>query len=224
VPFCPIVRIIHRSYASLSLTGTVEFSTSSTGAFNRVDIWNTDGNTYNLYVTTPNTGINGGFLNPGSQANINFNLTPGTYQFYMFGSPGNNQLYYGLNLFFNGNTSNPAISVFAPLNTSSSSPAPSFTANSNAFTGALGNIGYVQGSSSLVYTSGTYTVTLKDYSWSSPSVYGLDRVTTFNSVPDGTSDYVGSFTLQVVPLPGAVWLLGSGLFGLIGIRRRMGSL
>ncbi|RLB71614.1 MAG: hypothetical protein DRH03_05645, partial [Deltaproteobacteria bacterium] len=32
----------------------------------------------------------------------------------------------------------------------------------------------------------------------------------------------GSFGNEV-PIPGAIWLLGSGLFGLIGIRRRRQS-
>jgi hypothetical protein len=35
-----------------------------------------------------------------------------------------------------------------------------------------------------------------------------------------TSDNAGGMSLSVVPIPGAIWLLGSGLLGLIGIARR----
>lgn len=41
---------------------------------------------------------------------------------------------------------------------------------------------------------------------------------------DGIENTLGGFidsaSLQAVPIPGAVWLLGSGLLGLVGIRRR----
>lgn len=40
----------------------------------------------------------------------------------------------------------------------------------------------------------------------------------------GTADSVGlvaGFTTQVVPIPGAIWLLGSGLVGLVGLRKKL---
>ena len=37
---------------------------------------------------------------------------------------------------------------------------------------------------------------------------------------DNHDDYVGYMTYQVVPIPAAVWLLGSGLIGLVGLSRR----
>ena len=49
---------------------------------------------------------------------------------------------------------------------------------------------------------------LTDVSYS----YGLGDI--------GTPGMAGSFTPSPVPLPGAVWLLSSGLVGLIGISRR----
>jgi hypothetical protein len=36
----------------------------------------------------------------------------------------------------------------------------------------------------------------------------------------GPIDYAG-FTLSSVPIPGALWLFGSGLLGLLGVRRKM---
>ncbi len=41
------------------------------------------------------------------------------------------------------------------------------------------------------------------------------------TIRDGERDYVrGTFNYSEVPIPGAVWLLGSGLIGLMGLRRR----
>jgi len=37
---------------------------------------------------------------------------------------------------------------------------------------------------------------------------------------DNHDDYVGYMSYQVVPIPAAVWLLGSGLIGLVGLSRR----
>lgn len=37
---------------------------------------------------------------------------------------------------------------------------------------------------------------------------------------DRTVDRLGRFYIHVVPIPGAVWILGSGLVGLIGLRRK----
>jgi len=47
-------------------------------------------------------------------------------------------------------------------------------------------------------------------------VLNLDGVT----LPEGDSTFSGNFTITAVPVPAALWLLGSGLLGLIGIRRR----
>jgi len=41
--------------------------------------------------------------------------------------------------------------------------------------------------------------------------------------PEGTADILATVTLNSVPVPAAVWLLGTGLMGLIVIRRRVGK-
>lgn len=46
----------------------------------------------------------------------------------------------------------------------------------------------------------------------------LEFVTT--PVSDGTNIAIGSFQVAPIPIPGAVWLFGSGLLGLIGIARK----
>lgn len=51
-----------------------------------------------------------------------------------------------------------------------------------------------------------------------------DRLVAFNDAWSGDTDY-DDFNLRAradTPIPGAVWLLGSGLIGLVGLRRRFG--
>ncbi|OPX81634.1 MAG: hypothetical protein A4E43_00627 [Methanosaeta sp. PtaB.Bin005] len=53
---------------------------------------------------------------------------------------------------------------------------------------------------------------------------GIDRLE-FSSAPLGVNpwDYhfaMDNFTYEAVPIPSAVWLLGSGLLGLLGLKRK----
>jgi hypothetical protein len=48
-------------------------------------------------------------------------------------------------------------------------------------------------------------------------ILNLDGVT----LPAGDSTFSGRFNVNAVPVPAAIWLLGSGLLGMIGIRRRI---
>ena len=48
---------------------------------------------------------------------------------------------------------------------------------------------------------------------------GINAIMWFGSLPDYADDQL-DIPFATVPIPGAVWLLGSGLLGLIGIRHR----
>jgi hypothetical protein len=78
------------------LTGAVLFSTDGAGNFDNDSWWNTlaDGIAANLYVTHPNSGVSGPFINSGDvnpATRINVLLAPGTYIFHIFGEPGNDR-------------------------------------------------------------------------------------------------------------------------------------
>ena len=70
------------------------------------------------------------------------------------------------------------------------------------------------------------TLTLYLYNWDSvvpgflqPAVYTLDKGA------DASTDYFAAITVSsapAVPVPAAVWLLGSGLISVIGLRRKNG--
>ena len=212
--------------AVVSLTDLNEFSADSTGAVSGGIDWNTVGSDsiYNLYVTGPNTGIDGAFLNSGdgAAASISSPLGDGTYQFFIFGEPAGDSPDFGLNLYFDGGTT-PGISVFAAANASGTPPYPAFSADSA--TTRLLDYSTGPGAGTLAYSDGSSTVTLSDYLFSEPAVNTLDRVNAFNDTPSGADDFVGSFTLQVgtVPEPGASLLLGGGALALLGgshLRRR----
>jgi len=48
--------------------------------------------------------------------------------------------------------------------------------------------------------------------WTDEPDYSNPRIATFGAVNSGQS---------FVPIPGAVWLLGSGLIALVGLRRKL---
>jgi hypothetical protein len=211
------------------LTGATEFGTDATGAYTTTPqgvISNTVGGDapFNLYITQPNTGINGAFLNSGDGAStgLNLSLTPGTYQFFMFFYPGTDVGRFGLNLFFNG-SNNPGISVFAPTSNTLTPPFPAFSVNTSPSTYSIvpdiSGPTMVAGAGSATFSSGGTTATLTSYWLANPTASGMDRVSPYNNVPGASNNFVGEFTLSVVPEPSGVILLGAGLACLGGVHR-----
>jgi hypothetical protein len=65
-----------------------------------------------------------------------------------------------------------------------------------------------------------YFWTQFNFSFIAPSDASFLTVRTDPSVADGYA-FVDNFSLDPVPIPGAVWLLGSGLIGLVGLRKKL---
>jgi hypothetical protein len=104
-----------------------------------------------------------------------------------------------MNLYFDGHTMVPDISVYAQDQTSLSFIPPFFADSANtlalepySFDGTL-----VPGSGVLVYTNGSFTVELTSFVFTSQFLYNRDRVGSFTTSPDGELDKVAAFTLTV---------------------------
>jgi hypothetical protein len=130
-----------------------------------------------------------------AQASISIPLQAGnSYKYYIFGQgPCCNLNFSGLNLFFDGDTSTPGISVFGPLSSSS------FRPNSSSTLSLQGNP--VPGSGKSFYSSAGVIVVLTGYDWNASATPPGDVCQEFAFSPaagDVPSDF-GSFTLRVFP-------------------------
>jgi hypothetical protein len=213
------------SAAPARLTDIRVFSAQPDGTFGLAEVWGTRpaGN----FVAWMQQGESGGpFVNGPTDANAqpNISLTPGATGYRLLGSQAASEryTYFGINLFFNGSTS-PSISAYGP---ELFAPGPSsFSADSSTFTPAADwspTEHAVPGAGTLSCVIGDQQITLTDFFWAAPSVYGLDSVGQYSTGPDGSLDYVGGISLSVttVPEPGSGALLGLAFVGYLSLRRR----
>jgi hypothetical protein len=206
------------------LTDITVFGSSSDGSYAPGDVWITRPGSlvFNTFIAQGAPGAGGPFLNgPGTaQSRPNISMSLGSDQFALFGFPGADEAYFGVNLFFNGSAT-PSISAFGPLLTSPGG-AHSFLADSSLNTS--GPTSNVAAAGTLSFTANGEQITLSDFFWATPSVYNLDEVGPFSVGADGRADYVGGLTFSVVqvPEPGiSLWALGLA-FGGFSIGRRAG--
>lgn len=207
---------------AVSLTGICGFVTDASGNW-QIGWYNTHGpdGGKNAYVVRDS--VNGAFLNSGNGAATQVSVdlsTPGDYLLYAYFD--GNEIYsgrdfWGLNLFFDGDASNPGISAFGRPQ-SAGEDSHGFWANScNTLDLAAG--ANVWGSGQLAYRSGNTEIILTDYS-TTKDVFNFDRVDNFQLGSSGRNDHVTVIGLHVVPEPATVATLGAGVLALIRRRRR----
>jgi hypothetical protein len=185
------------AYPQVTLTGAIQFSTNSSGAFSGNQSWNTYGGDpcWDLWLAQ-NPDASSPLNGPSdAQAGISIPLTVGnSYRFYMFGAPDLSITQNGLNLFFDGENSTPGISVFGATNSSQFSP------NSSTGTRTLAG-GTVTGSGTSFFSTGGAVVVLTGYNWNAPATPPGDvaQAFAFSAASGDVADFFGSFTLEVFP-------------------------
>jgi hypothetical protein len=174
---------------------------------------------FDTFIQQGAPGGGGSFLNgpDAAHARPNISMAAGSDTLTLFGAPGANANYFGINLYFNGSTT-PSISAFGPMLTAQGPH--SFTADSSLSTSGISSS--VPGAGTLTFTANGQQVTLTDFFWAEPSVYNLDEVSAFALGPGGANNYVGGISFSVVQVPEpafSIWGLGLA-FGAFSIWRR----
>ena len=202
VAIAVILLIPLSAYPQTTLTGAMWFAANATGGTSVAQAYadgalNTLGGDqwWDLWLAlNPNatSPVNGP---SDAQAGISIPLQVGkSYKYYIFGTGGCCALpISGLNLFFDGNSSTPGISVFGPLGT------PSFLPNRSSTLSLEGNP--IPGSGTSFYSSAGVVVVLTGYDWNDSATPpgNVSQPFAFTPNPDGDASAFGSFTLQVWP-------------------------
>ena len=188
-----------KSHGEIILTGLTVYSTFADGNFRNLDFWDTsaDNFAFNVYLTSPNAGINGPFANASDGAALapNISLPLGTHTLFMFGEPGRRGDFYGANLYLDGDHDEPAVSVFAELNTSTTSPFPPIAPTAGETYHLTGE--RLPGAGTLSAVSGGEVLTVTEFFWAPPETFSLDRVMSRDLGTSGMLDFVGMMTVEI---------------------------
>jgi hypothetical protein len=182
--------------AQTTLTGAAQFSAAKGGALYEYQFWNTlglDGD-YDLWLALDANAASPLNGPDDADANISIPLAAGqTYTFYTFAQEGDSTTfgYTAMNLFFDGNNSTPAISVYGALNNSTFEPD---SANTLTLQGTN-----VPGSGATGVTVDGVVVALTAYVSNKPAVPPGNVCQSFSFTPGSIPNYFGSFTLKVFP-------------------------
>ena len=205
---CIALVLSQSLHANVLLTGLLQSGTYASGQTVGSPIFNTLGNEAsfaNLYVTQPNGGYLAPFINHGNgaDASISYSLTPGSYHFFFFSDTfaANNPGHYGLNLFFEGDNTNPGIAGFSPSGSTNVRLVPGGL-NTLSLNGDNGN--QVPAPGTLSYTANGLSIRLTAYGYGESGAFAvpaIDRAGNLNDVPNGYSDAVGVFDLKVSSVP-----------------------
>ncbi|MGB0561177.1 MAG: hypothetical protein ACPGVO_05170 [Spirulinaceae cyanobacterium] len=184
----------------LDLTGISVFAANGAAGFSGQAQWDT-------VTTLPNHFWDLWLTNEGLEGNLReletgYALTPGEHQFTLFADGLSNFLSldrvygYGLNLFFNGATVQPGISIFSPLATAIPTAPHPFSPTGAGIANLEAQI--VSGAATTTFTEGSLVAELTEFVWFSSQVHGRDRVAPYAAEPNGHDDMVGQLTLNVV--------------------------
>lgn len=215
----------YSAYATAtSLTGLVVVASDSTGndPGSGGGIWSTSNeNWWKLWINKG--GPDGDFINgpDDAHAGINILMENGSHTFTIRAAGQYNGFdTFAFNMFFNGQTAATQISAYAPLHQGGGIPA--FHVNTSPQTSGM-DLDFMPAAGTLLYSDGSTTVTLTDFSWSRPEVFAEDRISPLSTSPDGQSEFVGHFSILVtgvVPEPGSLGLLSAGFLVLLAVRLR----